>query len=224
MNTTRNPHSSHRQLSVEHSHTAIRLAFFVVSLCVLCMAVAGCRHGYVPSEEPPGVKHPEMANLSDFNLAAAQVIRMMLGDSDFRESYNALKNGKCERPVLMVGPMTLGSKTSNERMLSYLNAFRARMRADLRKSQLFTIVDDAASPESASPTIVDSISTNAAVGLKSNALLQVFGKHTEADYYLLGTYREFEAEGRYSYIFEMTLWNLHTGEADWNDSADIEKE
>lgn len=198
----------------------------LLALALLSALLAGCvqhQHGYVKPEEIHDVKHPDKANLSDFKIAAADVVRMMQEDEDFRASYNAVKAGKGERPVLMVGNIDLGSKT-NDRMLPYLNNFRAQLRTALRKSALFTIVDDAASAESVSETVADSLVKNTDVGLKGTDALQMFGEHSNADYYLLGVYREFSDEGRYSYVLELMLKNLRTGEDDWNDIVYVEKE
>lgn len=190
--------------------------------------LVGCqtKHGYVKPTQPPEVTEPGRAHLFDFKLAAADVVRMMQSDEDFRTSYNAVKAGKGERPVLMVGNIELGSKSihPNDRLIPHLNNFRSQLRTALRKAGLFTIIDDAGAGESNSETVVGSLVQNANSGLWNDAGLQSLGQDFKADYYLLGVYREFEAEGRYSYVLELTLKNLRTWEDDWNDIVYVEKQ
>lgn len=189
---------------------------------------AGCKteHGYIDPNGIHGVKNPGQANLTDFKLAADEIVRKIQEDDQFLPLYKEVKRKNGDHPVfVMVGNIEMGSKINlnGGRPLPYLNNFRSRLRTGLRKTGLFRTVDDAASAESISDTLIDTLVRNANAGLKDDRLLEVFRNHTNADYYLHGVYREFEAEGRYDYVLEMTLVNLYTGESDWDDIVDIGK-
>lgn len=204
----------------------------IAASTLAALLLVGCqtKHAYVKPEGPHGIDNPGEATLTDFKLAAAEVIQMIESDDQFPPLYEKVKRQKGGgQPVfVMVGNIQIGGgkdiKTNGGRVIPYLNYFRAELRTRLRKSGLFRTVDDASSAESISDTLADALVKNADAGLKDDRLLEVFRKHTNADYYLIGVYREFEAAGRYDYVMEMRLVNLYTGETDWDHNVDIGKE
>jgi hypothetical protein len=184
---------------------------------------AGCKteHGYVPSDRLREVKHPDRANLSDFKLAVDDLVGQLLDDDDYRESYEAFRASREDgRPHLMVGEI---DNDSGARVDPYLANARTELRTRLRKAKLFTIVDDASSSGSVSEKIAAAITKNADAGLKKGASTAFFGQQADADYYLLGVYRQVDGEGVYSYLLELQLWNLATGEMEWSGTSEIDK-
>lgn len=198
----------------------------LLALALLSALLAGCaNHGYVKPEDIPGVKHPGKANLYDFKLAADKAIEKMKGSEKFSSRYKETKASVDGRtPILMVGNIDYGSRTENPRMLPYFNNLRTQLREALNESDLFDIVDDASAAESDSEETAAAITKPVEIGLVNPDGPQVFGTHVNADYRMAGYYREFEGEGRYSYVVELTLKNLHTGKNDWIGTVYVEKE
>lgn len=194
----------------------------ILPILLAAALLAGCaHHGYVPPEKIRRVKHPDKANLSDFKLAVDELVQSLQDDDAYRESYDEFRAARNGLPVLMVGDF---ANDTGERVTPYLQTSRSRIRTRLRKGKLFKIVDDASSSESVSKKIADALLANANAGLKKAENLQSFGEQLDADYYLLGVYRQVEGEGVYSYLLELQLWNFATGEMEWSETAEISKE
>lgn len=192
-------------------------AIFCAFLCLL----AGCvqHHGYVESTRE-NFHRPEVATLQDMKQAVAELVGMMQGDEGFQEHYELLASKKHDLPVLQIGNIV---NYSDERVTQKLESARRRLETALRQTRLFDIVDDAASPESISEEMAESMEINADVGLKKGANLKAFKEHADADYQVYGRYREFEDGGRYSYELSLQLIDLHTGKQIWSGIADIDK-
>lgn len=184
--------------------------------------LAGCAqpHGYV---DPSTINfdRPENATLYDMKASVASLVEKMLVDEGFQEHYELLASKKHDLPVLQIGNIV---NISSNRVQRKLESVRRRLETSLRKSRLFDIVDDAASAESISEEVAESLTVNANVGLKNYDGLQAFGEHAIADYTMLGRYREFPDGDRYSYELSLQLIDLHNGKQVWSDFADFEKE
>ena len=201
-----------------------------VCLVLVAALLSGCqtdRHGYVSPIGLHPVKDPANANFSDFKMAVEYLVQSLQDDEDFRESYNEflssddyLETGHT-RPILMVGGFT---NNTDSRVTQELEASRTLVGSRLRRAKLFKIVDDLSSAESVSGAIERALVDNAEGGLKKGESLKYFGRQLDADYYLLGVYRELGSEGRYTYLLELGLWNLATGLKEWSDTAEIDKE
>ena len=184
---------------------------------------AGCArppHGYVnPANE--NFARPEVATLYDMKTAVADLVAKMQDDEGFREHYELLASKKGDLPVLQIGNI---ENYTSERVAQKLESARRRLEIALRKTRLFDITDDAASAESVSEEVAESITRNANIGLNDGAGLQAFGEHVSADYQMRGRYRAFSDGGRYSYELSLQLIDLHNGKQVWSDIADVEKE
>ena len=200
----------------------------IVPLVLFAALLAGCaHHGYVDPRTGQKVKDPGKTNYSDFKMAVDNLVQSLQDDDSFQECYDEFRESPSflatghERPVLMVGNIV---NHSGDRVTQLLDSSRTRLRTRLRRTKLFKIVDDASSAESVSPAIERALVQNAEAGLKKGAPLQYFGQQTDSDYYLLGVYRQDDSEGRYLYLLELQLWNLATGEMEWSDTSEIDKE
>ena len=183
--------------------------------------VSGCvQHGYVnPASE--NFARPEVATLYDMKTAVADLVVQMQDDEGFQEHYELLASKKDDLPVLQIGNI---ENYSEERVTQKLESARRRLETALRKTRLFDITDDAASAESVSEEMAESITVNADIGLNDGVNLQNFGKQCSADYQMYGRYREFEDGGRHSYELSLQLIDLHNGKQVWSSIADIDKE
>lgn len=192
-------------------------------LTVLLSAVllCGCaHHGYVhPSAM--NFDRPENATLYDMKAMVADLVGKMQDDEGFQEHYELLASKKRDLPVLQIGNIENYSTT---RAQQKLESVRRRLEVALRKTRLFDIVDDAASAESVSETLAESLTVNADIGLKNDEGLQAFGRHASADYQMYGRYRAFVDGGRYSYELTLQLIDLHTGKQVWSDIGETDKE
>jgi PBP1b-binding outer membrane lipoprotein LpoB len=164
---------------------------------------------------------PEVETLYDMKAAVADLVAKMQDDDGFQEHYELLASKKGDRPVLQIGNI---ENYTTERVAQKLESARRRLEIALRKTRLFDITDDAASAESVSEDVAESITRNANIGLNNCAGLQEFGEHVSADYLMRGRYRAFADGGRHSYELSLQLIDLHNGKQIWSDIADIEKE
>lgn len=197
-------------------------ATFPLWAALAALVLVGCAnpHGYV---DPASIHfdRPDNATLYDMKTAVADLVDKMTTDDGFQEHYELLASKKHDLPVLQIG--NIDNITTN-RVQQKLESARRRLETALRKTRLFDIVDDAASAESVSETLAESLAVNANVGLKNDDGLQHFGKHASADYQMYGRYREFADGDRHSFELSLQLIDLHTGKQIWSDIADIEKE
>lgn len=182
---------------------------------------AGCvHHGYVD----PSSMHfdrPSRATLYDMKTAVADLVAKMQDDEGFQEHYELLASKKKDLPVLQIGNI---ENYTGDRVQQKLESARRRLEIALRKTRLFDIVDDAASAESVSETLADSLAANANIGLKGDEGLQAFGQHASADYQMYGRYRSFQDGDRYAYEVSLQLIDLHNGKQVWSDVAEVDKE
>ena len=186
------------------------------------LLLAGCvRHGYV-NPSTLNFDRPGNATLYDMKTAVADLVGKMQDDEGFQEHYELLASKKHDLPVLQIG--NIDNISTNRLATQKLESARRRLETALRKTRLFDIVDDAASAESVSETLAESLAANANVGLKNDDGLQHFGEHASADYQMYGRYREFADGGRHSFELSLQLIDLHNGKQVWSDIADIEKE
>ena len=109
-------------------------------------------------------------------------------------------------------------------MTQRLESARRRLEIALRKTRLFDITDDAASAESVSKPLADSIVSNANIGLNDGGNLQHFGQHVSADYQMYGRYRSFKDGNRYTYELSLQLIDISNGKQIWSDLAEVAKE
>lgn len=194
---------------------------FPIWAALAALALAGCaHHGYV-NPASMNFDRPENATLYDMKTAVADLVGKMQADEGFQEHYELLASKKGELPVLQIGNI---ANYSQSRVTQKLESARRRIETALRKTRLFDIVDDAASAESVSEELADSLTKNAAIGLKNDDGLQAFGEHASADYEMRGRYREFHDGDRYAYELSLQLIDLHNGKQVWSDIADIDKE
>lgn len=184
------------------------------------MALTGCRHGYV-NPASMNFDEPKHETLYDLKTCVANLVQKMQGDEGFQEAYDLKASKKGSLPVLQIGNIR---NYTGERVTQRLESARRRLETALRKTQLFDITDDAASAESVSETIADSIVTNANVGLKGDDNLQHFGQHVSADYQIYGRYRRFHDGDRYTYELSLQLIDLATGKQVWGDLTEVAKE
>lgn len=197
----------------------------MIALALLALACfgAGCvQHGYVnPTRE--NFARPEVENLHDMKNAVADLVAQMQDDEGFQEHYDLLASKKMDGlPVLQIS--NIENYASKERFTQKLESARRRLETALRKTRLFDITDDAASAQSVSEDVAESITRNANIGLNDGAGLQAFGKHVAADYQMRGRYRKFSDGDRYSYELSLQLIDLHNGKQIWSGIADIDKE
>lgn len=192
----------------------------LAALAACCLAGCAHPHGYV---DPSTINfdRPENATLYDTKTAVANLVDKLKADEGFQEHYELLASKKRDLPVLQIGNI---ANLSTSRVQQKLESARRRLETALRKTRLFDIVDDAASAESISDALAESLTVNANVGLKNEDGLQAFGEHASADYAMLGRYREFHDGDRYSYELSLQLIDLHNGKQVWSDFADFEKE
>lgn len=192
-----------------------------LTILIAFVLLAGCaHHGYVePTTQ--NFDRPSKATLYDMKTAVADLVKQMQDDEGFQEHYERMAAEKRDLPVLQIGNI---DNISTNRVQQKLESARRRLETNLRKTQLFDIVDDAGSAESVSETLAESLVINANVGLKGDDGLQHFGKHASADYQMYGRYREFADGDRHSFELSLQLIDLHTGKQVWSDIADIEKE
>lgn len=195
------------------------------TLCALVVAAAcdltGCaHHGYV-NPTTQNFDKPGNATLYDIKTAVAELVSKMQDDEGFQEHYELLASKKEDLPILQIANI---KNYSGNRVTQKLESARRRLETALRKTRLFDIVDDAASAESISEDVADSLTKNAEIGLKGDDGLQAFGEHASADYEMRGRYREFHDGDRYSYELSLQLIDLHNGKQVWSDIADIDKE
>lgn len=195
---------------------------FPLWAALAALVLAGCAtpHGYV---DPASIHfdRPDNATLYDMKTAVADLVDKMKSDEGFQEHYELLASKKHDLPVLQIGNI---DNISTNRVQQKLESARRRLETALRKTRLFDIVDDAASAESVSETLAESLTVNANVGLKNDDGLQHFGEHASADYQMYGRYREFADGDRHSFELSLQLIDLHNGKQVWSDIADIEKE
>ena len=196
-----------------------------VTFILLAAAIlSGCateRHGYVSPETIPGGFQPERETLHDMKTCVALLVQKMQADEGFKEAYALKEAKKGSKPVLQIGNI---DNLTSERVTQKLESARRRLEIALHNTRLFDIVDDAASAESVSGKLADSIVTNAAVGLKGDDNLQHFGQHASADYQIYGRYRKFHDGDRYTYELTLQLIDIATGKQAWSDLAEVAKE
>ena len=193
---------------------------FTIFLASILLLTGCVHHGYVnPTRE--NFDKPENATLYDMKTAVADLVAKMQGDEGFQEHYELLASKKRDLPVLQIGNIT---NYTEERVTQKLESARRRLEIALRKTRLFDIVDDAASAESVSEELAESLTENANVGLKGDDGLQAFGEHASADYQMYGRYRAFRDGNRHSYELTLQLIDLHNGKQVWSDIAEVEKE
>lgn len=195
----------------------------MVALVVLAAACcgAGCvHHGYV---DPSSMNfdRASRATLYDMKTAVADLVAKMQDDEGFQKHYELLASKKKDLPVLQIGNI---KKYTRDRVQQKLESARRRLEIALRKTRLFDIVDDAASAESVSGTLADSLVTNANIGLKGDDGLQAFGQHASADYQIYGRYRAIRDGGRHIYELSLQLIDMHNGKQVWSDVAEVDKE
>ncbi len=210
----RRTHSA-RQVSFRILHSA-----FCIAVVALCAATAGCRHGYV---NPASVHfdRPERATIYDVKSAVSDLVAKMEDDEGFQEHYGLRKAKNGDGPVLQIGNI---ENLTQDRVTQKLESARRRLEIALRKTRLFDITDDAASAESVSQTLADSIETNANVGLKGGENLQHFGEHVSADYQMYGRYSSFKDGDRYTYEISLRLIDISNGKQIWSALAEVAKE
>lgn len=182
-----------------------------VALVVLVALAAGCT-SLSPSNQ---------VTLSDMKTAVADLVAKMQDDEGFRAHYDRLASQKEDLPVLQIA--TIENYTA-DRVSQKLESARRRLEIALRKTRLFDIVDDAASAESVSKALADTLVANANAGLKGNEGLQSFGQHASADYQIFGRYRTFADGERHIYELTLQLIDLASGKQVWSDVAEIDKE
>ncbi len=184
--------------------------------------LAGCRHGYV-NPESVHFDRPERATVYDVKSAVADLVAKMQDDEGFKEHYALLaaKKKGGDLPVLQIGNI---DNLTQDRVTQKLESARRRLEIALRKTRLFDITDDAASAESVSETLADSITKNANVGLNDGANLQRFGEHVSADCQIYGRYRSFKDGNRYTYELSLQLIDISNGKQIWSDLAEVAKE
>lgn len=199
--------------------TKITILFPVATLCI-SIALTGCRHGYV-NPASMNFDKPEHETIYDLKTCVADLVQKMQGDEGFQEAYELKAAKKGSLPVLQIGNI---ENYTNERVTQKLESARRRLEVALRKTRLFDITDDAASAESISEELADSIVKNAEVGLKGDDNLQHFGEHDSADYQIYGRYRKFHDGDRYTYELSLQLIDIDTGKQIWRDLAEVAKE
>lgn len=196
---------------------ASALAFAALAWCG-----GGCvqRHGYV---DPADVHFdsPARATLYDMKAVVADLVENMQADERFRAHYALRQAEDGELPVLQIGNI---ENYTADHVVQKLESVRRRLEIALRKTGLFDIVDDAASAESVTEAVVDSLVENADAGLKGKDALQAFGKHASPDYLMYGRFRSFADGNRHSYELSLQLIDLRTGRQVWSDLAEIDKE
>ena len=201
-----------------HPFPNFGLAFLLA--CILCVAMTGCRHGYV-NPSSANFDKPEHETVYDLKTCVADLVQKMQGDEGFQEAYELMAAKKGSLPVLQIGNI---ENYTDERVTQKLESARRRLEIALRKTRLFDMTDDAASAESVSGTLADSIVKNAEVGLKGDDNLQHFGGHVSADYQIYGRYRKFHDGDRYTYELSLQLIDIATGKQIWSDLAEVAKE
>lgn len=199
--------------------TNLSILFCVATLCI-SITLTGCRHGYV-NPASMNFDKPETATIYDMKAAVADLVQKMQGDEGFQEAYELKASKKGSLPVLQIGNI---ENYTDERVRQKLESARRRLEIALRKTRLFDITDDAASAESVTETLADSIVKNAEVGLKGDDNLQHFGEHVSADYQIYGRYRKFHDGDRYTYELTLQLIDIATGKQLWSDLAEVAKE
>lgn len=199
--------------------TNLSILFCAATLCI-SITLTGCRHGYVnPASMNFG--KPETATIYDMKAAVADLVQKMQGDEGFQEAYELKASKKGSLPVLQIGNI---ENYTDERVRQKLESARRRLEIALRKTRLFDITDDAASAESVTETLANSIVKNAEGGLKGDDNLQHFGEHVSADYQIYGRYRKFHDGDRYTYELTLQLIDIATGKQLWSDLAEVAKE
>ena len=196
--------------------------FAITAAAFAAALVAGCRHGYV-NPESVHFDRPERATVYDIKSGVADLVAKMQDDEGFTEHYNLLASKKSggDLPVLQIGNI---ENYTQDRIQQKLESARRRLEIALRKTRLFDITDDAASAESVSETLADSIVKNADVGLKGDDNLQHFGGHASADYQIYGRYHSFRDGDRYTYELMLQLIDISNGKQIWSDVAEVDKE
>lgn len=184
--------------------------------------LAGCAqpHGYV---DPTTINfdRPENATLYDMKTCVANLVDKMKVSKRFQKHYNQLASEKePDLPVLQIGNI---ANISTNRVQQKLESVRRRLEMALGETELFEIVDDAASAESIQEELDESMRTNANAGRKDEEA-QWFGEYANADYMMLGRYRKFHDGNRYSYELSLQLIDLRTRKQVWSGIADFEKE
>lgn len=185
--------------------------------------LSGCsHHGYV---NPEAVHFDRAGNATVYDVKSAIVdlVAKMQDDEGFQEHYELLASKKANGalPVLQIGNI---ENLSEDRVQQKLESARRRLEIALRKTRLFDITDDAASAESVSGTLADSITKNANIGLNDGANLQRFGTHVSAEYQMYGRYRSFRDGDRHTYELSLQLIDLSNGKQIWSDLAEVDKE
>lgn len=191
-----------------------------LAMAAACCGVGCVHHGYVD----PSSMHFDRASratLYDMKTAVSDLVAKMQDDEGFREHYELLASKKKDLPVLQIGNI---ENYTEDRVQQKLESARRRLEIALRKTRLFDIVDDAASAESVSETLAESLTTNANIGLKGDDGLQAFGQHASADYQMYGRYRSFRDGDRYSYELTLQLIDLRNGKQIWSEVAEVAKE
>lgn len=191
-----------------------------LALAAACCGAGCVHHGYV---DPASMNfdRASRATLYDMKTAVADLVAKMQDDEGFQEHYELLASKKKDLPVLQIGNI---ENYTEDRVQQKLESARRRLEIALRKTRLFDIVDDAASAESVSETLAESLTTNANIGLKGDDGLQAFGQHASADYQMYGRYKSFHDGDRYSHELTLQLIDLRNGKQVWSDVAEIAKE
>lgn len=195
-------------------------SFVAITAIAALHLVVGCRHGYV-NPASMNFDKPEHETIYDMKAAVADFVQKMQGDEGFQEAYELKASKKGSLPVLQIGNI---ENYTDERVRQKLESARRRLEIALRKTRLFDITDDAASAESVTETLANSIVKNAEGGLKGDDNLQHFGEHISADYQIYGRYRKFHDGDRYTYELTLQLIDIATGKQLWSDLAEVAKE
>jgi len=192
----------------------------ILAATIAAALFAGCHHGYV---DPTSIHFDkaERATISDMNIVVARLVEKMQDDEGFQEHYELLAAKKGSLPVLQIGNI---ENYTQDRVTQKLESARRRLEIALRKTRLFDFTDDAASAESVSEALADSITKNANIGLNDGANLQHFGTHVSADYQMYGRFRSFHDGDRYTYELSLQLIDLSNGKQIWSDLAEVAKE
>lgn len=190
------------------------------TLLAAALLVGCAHHGYVAPPTAPGGFQPEKETLHDMKLVVAELVAAMQQDEGFQDAFKLKEAKKGALPVLQIGNI---ENLTDERVTQKLESARRRLEIALRKTRLFDIVDDAASAESVSETLADSIEKNANVGLKGDDNLQHFGAHASADYQMYGRYRKFHDGDRHTYELSLQLIDIATGKQVWSDVSEVAK-
>lgn len=192
-------------------------------LPVLAAALfVGCAVPRGEMAAPIPVSAPSDADgLPDMRTAVAKIVAEMREDAAFQDAYGRIRAKKESVPVIQIGNI---ENVSGERAMQRLESARRRLEVELRRTGLFEIADDAASGESVSDELAESLVRNAETGLKAGTGLQHFGEHAAADCQLYGRYRTYRDGGRDVRELSLQIVDLATGKQIWSDLVEVADE